>query len=74
METIINKDLTTNKQTLFILPMRNGNIFFSQASASLNVMPFYPTYEEWKRSLDSSSRRSSHPFYPTYEEWKLSSI
>jgi len=33
--------------SVLILPMRNGNIFFSQASASLNVSS-YPTYEEWK--------------------------
>ncbi len=32
---------------------------------------FYPTYKEWKPTLDPIELPAISPFYPTYKEWKL---
>ena len=34
-------------------------------------MSSYPTYEEWKRELESIDFDLEMSSYPTYEEWKL---
>ena len=31
----------------------------------------YPTYEEWKRTLELTVNSNVLCSYPTYEEWKL---
>ena len=48
METKQEPKESTQKEELFILPMRNGNIF-PEIVPVLFAVPFYPTYEEWKR-------------------------
>jgi len=35
-----------------------------------NGATFYPTYKEWKSSLDRFLLFLLTPFYPTYKEWK----
>ena len=37
--------------SLFILPMRNGNIFTTNILENF-FKPFYPTYEEWKQRVN----------------------
>ncbi len=36
------------------------------------MVPFYPTYEEWKRRKIKAEAALRGTFYPTYEEWKHS--
>ncbi len=73
METCLCSEVAMNLKNLFILPMRNGNIFLSIPHSS-NAFPFYPTYEEWKRPAMNGRSKASHTFYPTYEEWKLIAV
>ena len=36
----------------------------------LHLLPFYPTYEEWKQINQNIYIYHYFPFYPTYQEWK----
>ena len=60
---------------VLILPMRNGNPFFTYV-AIVSAVCSYPTYEEWKHCfIPVNSPNLSNPCsYPTYEEWKLLTI
>jgi len=50
--------------------MRNGNWKSPPRQTTRRATSSYRTYEEWKLSINSSSRTNSFSSYRTYEEWK----
>jgi len=55
---------------LFILPMRNGNLFLNPQTicSILSFLSYLWGMETWYRTIPYQSQST---FYPTYEEWKL---
>jgi len=43
---------------------------YNKCNWAIDKQCSYPTYEEWKPSLDEEQRMKLFGSYPTYEEWK----
>jgi len=54
--------------------MRNGNNSSVYSPISCPFTGSYPTYEEWKPTIERTMREMFGCSYPTYEEWKLNSF
>ena len=70
METIFWSIFKFKVLCLFILPMRNGNLFPLSFPSYRNIFLSYLWGMETNLQMKLHTSLK-HPFYPTYEEWKL---